>query len=69
MKIKLGKCSRFEPKNETLRTYVICVIALIVIGYITNTKAYVSIIFVGLETLLLLWLETVYYPYGIKEGD
>lgn len=69
MKIKLGEHCMFESRKETLRTYAVCMVAIMFICYITGTDISIFMIFAGLETLLLLWLETTYYPYGIKEGD
>jgi len=69
MKIKLSNTDMFEPNKNSIRSYILGVLAIIIVLTIFNYSAIWYFVFVGLETIALIWLETTYYPYGIKPED
>jgi len=73
IKIKLGKCARFEPSLRNIKLYLICLVLIAVStiafnGYGSYTYYFLAFGFV-LETIVLVWMETVYYPYGVKDDE
>ena len=69
MKIKLNEFLMFNPERKSIRSYILGIILSIIILYLfdNNIMWYISVILI--QTLLLIWLETTYYPYGIKPED
>ena len=73
IKIRLGKCSRFEPKYRNIKMYLICLTAIAVSTIVFNSFGKYAYHFLAfgfiLETIVFVWLETVYYPYGVKDDE
>ena len=69
MKIKLSNNMMFNPNKKSTITLLIINLILIFYVYINILSVLWCIIFIGIEILLYVWLETTYYPYGIKEED
>lgn len=69
MKIKLGKCSIFEPDEKAILKYLIgCGLIITILG-LFRYDLILYPIFIGAQTLLFIWLETTWYPYGVKLED
>ena len=69
MKIKLSNNMMFNPNKKSTITLLIINLILIFYVYINILSVLWCIIFIGIEILLYVWLETTYYPHGIKEED
>jgi hypothetical protein len=69
MKIQLGNNSVFEPNNRTIKSYFIgCGLIIVTLGILRFDLIWYPV-FIGMETLILIWAETKYYPYGVKPED
>ena len=69
MKIKLSKDIMFEPTIQSTRPYILGTLAIFIMCYIFNYELIWYIIAFIIETLMFLWFETTWYPYGIKPED
>ena len=69
MKIKLGKCSLFEPDSRALKSCLIGTLGIFMILFAFKFSIIWYVVAFISEILMLIWLETIYYPYGVKEED
>ena len=69
MKIQLGKYSIFEPDKKAIQSYLMGIGLIIATLGLFRWDLFWYPIFIGAETFILIWLETTYYPYGVKPED
>lgn len=69
MKIKLSKDMRFEPSKRMTKSYIFGLLIIVLTGLLPSANIYLTIGSLILLTIIFIWLETTYYPYGISENE
>lgn len=68
MKIKLTKTLSFEPSKDSVMLYIIFLLwQTLIFLLFHNTLMFISIIITW--NLIFIWVNTTYYPYGVKYED